>query len=118
VSYGSAFNNVVMRASAAFGLAALTALATKRQAQNLADRSGLIHLGANADQHLSQMARQGARGLYPLWRQLQLETLAQAYSDVFLIVGVLTLASAGLAVFLRHGAVPRESPDARELAEA
>jgi len=106
VSSGSAFNNVIQRTSAAFGLAALTALATSQQAQVTADRAGLLHLGTGSQQ-LREMAKQGALGLYPLWRRLELETLAQAYSDVFLVVSGLTLISAGLALFLRHGAAPR-----------
>jgi EmrB/QacA subfamily drug resistance transporter len=109
VSSGSAFNNVIQRTSAAFGLAALTALATSQQTQITADRSGLLRLGTGSQQ-LHEMAKQGALGLYPLWRRLELETLAQAYSDVFLVVSGLTLVSAGLALFLRHGAAPRGGP--------
>jgi EmrB/QacA subfamily drug resistance transporter len=116
VSSGSAFNNVIQRTSAAFGLAALTALATSQQAQVTADRAGLLHLGTGSQQ-LREMARQGALGLYPLWRRLELETLAQAYSDVFLVVSGLTLVSAGLALFLRHGTAPQAGAGERETAE-
>jgi len=116
VGFGSAFNNVVQRVSAAFGLAALTAIASRHQAQTLADRSGLLHLGANADGRLTGMANQGALGLYPLMQQLQLRALAESYSDVFLIVGVLTLSGAVLALFLRHGAV-RSGGGEREAVE-
>jgi MFS family permease len=117
VSYGSAFNNVVQRTSMAFGLAALTALATQWQAQNLADRSALLHLGANADQRLRELASKGFAGLYPLWQQTQLESLARSYSNAFLIVGVLSLVSAALALFLRHGALPKEGAGQPQAAE-
>jgi EmrB/QacA subfamily drug resistance transporter len=116
VSSGSAFNNVIQRTSAAFGLAALTALATSQQAQITADRAGLLHLGTG-NQQLREMARQGALGLYPLWRRLELETLAQAYSDVFVVVSGLTLVSAGLALFLRHGGAPQAGAGERETVE-
>jgi hypothetical protein len=115
VGYGSAFNNVVQRTSMAFGLAALTALATSQQAQSTADRAALIHYGAS--QRIHQMVEQGPLRLYPMWRQLQLQTLAQAYSDVFLVVGVLTLLSVGLAMMLRHGPAPREGTGQPEAAE-
>jgi hypothetical protein len=52
------------------------------------------------------MQQQGAGGLLPLWQQLQVEVQAQAYSNVFLVAGICTLAGVFLAFFLRHGKVP------------
>jgi hypothetical protein len=49
------------------------------------------------------MAQQGPGGLIPFWQQLQTEVQAQAYSNVFLVAGLVTLAGTGLALFLRRG---------------
>jgi EmrB/QacA subfamily drug resistance transporter len=104
VNAGSAFNTLTQRVTSALGLAALTALATGEQAQLMSDRSGLINpLSASADPRILAMEKQGPGGLLPLWQQLQVEVQAQAYSNVFLVAGVCTLAGVGLALFLRNG---------------
>ncbi|HEY4008072.1 MAG TPA: DHA2 family efflux MFS transporter permease subunit [Pseudonocardia sp.] len=107
VSAGSAFNTLTQRVTAALGLAALTSLATVQQAQITADRSALLpDNGASLDPRILAMQQQGAGGLLPLWQQLQVEVQAQAYSNVFLVAGICTLAGVFLAFFLRHGKVP------------
>ncbi|WP_028935774.1 MDR family MFS transporter [Pseudonocardia spinosispora] len=98
---GSAFNQLVQRVTAALGLAMLTALATGRQAQLWADRSALL---TPADERVHTMAARGAEGLAPLYESLQLHVLAQAYSDVFLLCGAVTLAAIPLALFIRRPA--------------
>jgi EmrB/QacA subfamily drug resistance transporter len=104
VNSGSAFNTIAQRVTAALGLAAMTALATSDQAQLMANRSALLHpTGANVDPRIPRMAQQGPGGLIPLWQQLQTEVQAQAYGNVFLVAGLVTVAGTGLALFLRRG---------------
>jgi MFS family permease len=107
VSAGSAFNTLTQRVTAALGLAMLTAMATGQQAQFMADRSALLHAGgADADPRIMNMRSNGPAGLIPLWHQLQVEVQAQAYSNVFLVAGVCTMAGVILAFFLRSGKAP------------
>jgi EmrB/QacA subfamily drug resistance transporter len=96
---GSAFNQLVQRVTAALGLAVLTAMSTEQQAQLWADRAALERPAS--DSRLHEMAAHGAEGLAPLYQTLKLDVLAQAYSDVFLVCGVVTLASIPLALFIR-----------------
>jgi EmrB/QacA subfamily drug resistance transporter len=101
---GSTFTTLFQRVAAALGLAGLTGVATAQQAQYWADRTGLLKVaGADADPRLLAMSRQGPGGLIPLWRELHLEIQSQAYSNIFLVVGVATLVAAGFGLFLRHG---------------
>ena len=105
VNSGSAFNTLTQRVTSALGLAALTGLATAQQAQFMADRSALLQAkGANLDPRVHAMEQQGGlAGLLPIWRQLKIEVAAQAYSDVFLVAGVCTIAGCVLAFALRSG---------------
>jgi EmrB/QacA subfamily drug resistance transporter len=99
---GSALNTMVQRMSAAFGLAALNALATAQQAQFMADRSTLLSgVGANVDPRILTMEQNGPAGLIPLWQELTVQVQAQAYSNGFLIAGACTLLGAVLALLLR-----------------
>jgi EmrB/QacA subfamily drug resistance transporter len=104
VNAGSAFNTLTQRVTSALGLAVLTAVATAQQAQFMADRSALLRSGGpGTDPRIVTMRQQGPAGLISLWQQLHVEVEAQAYSNVFLIAGICTLAGVGLAFFLRHG---------------
>jgi EmrB/QacA subfamily drug resistance transporter len=104
VSSGSAFNTLTQRVTSALGLAVLTALATGQQAQFMADRSALVQAsGADMNPQIMAMDKNGPAGLIPLWEQLQVEVQAQAYSNVFLVAGICTLAGVLLALFLRNG---------------
>ena len=104
VNSGSAFNTLVQRVASALGLAGLTAVATAQQAQFMSDRSGLLHdFGADLDPRIVLMQKSGPTGLIPLWEQLQVEVQAQAYSNVFLIAGVCSLAGLVLTVWLPTG---------------
>jgi hypothetical protein len=104
VNSGSAFNTLTQRVAAALGLAALTALATTQQAQFMADRSGLLSgTGPTTDSRIVQMQMQGPAGLLPIWQQLQVEVQAQAYSNVFLIAGICSLAGLVLTIWLPTG---------------
>jgi EmrB/QacA subfamily drug resistance transporter len=101
---GSTFTTLFQRVAAALGLAALTAMATAQQAQYWADRSALVKgFGPAEDPRIIAMSHDGPDGLIPLWQQLHLEVEAQAYSNIFLIVGVATLIAMVCGLFLRHG---------------
>jgi MFS family permease len=103
-SSGSAFNNLTQRVTSALGLALITGIATSEQAQFMADRSGLLNpTGANANPQLAQMAAKGPSGMLPLWQQLGVEVQAQAYSNVFMITGCITLVGMALAFCLHNG---------------
>jgi len=85
----------------------LTALATAQQAQFMADRSTLLQpSGADINPQIGAMLQNGQAGLLPYWQQLQIEVEAQAYSNVFLVAGIVTLAGVVLALFLRNGKAP------------
>jgi EmrB/QacA subfamily drug resistance transporter len=112
VSAGSAFNTLTQRVTAALGLAVLTAMATTEQAQFMANRAALLASeGPNMDSRVVQMQGQGVGGLLPLWKQLNLEVQAEAYSNVFLVAGSVSLAGVLLAFMLRHGKI-KKSDDA------
>jgi EmrB/QacA subfamily drug resistance transporter len=95
---GSAINTVAQRVSAALGLAALTAVATNQQLGLMASRAALVP--ASGATHMSPGELMG------LYRQTQLDVLAQSYSNVFLVTGILTLVAAGLSLMLRSGPNP------------
>jgi len=101
-SAGSAFNTLFQRVSSSLGLALLSALSTVQQAQFMADRSGLLQSqGPAVDPRIFAMQQQGPTGLLSLWQTLETEVEAQAYSNIFLVVGVLTVGASVLAFFLR-----------------
>ena len=102
VNEASAINNIVQRVSAALGLAVLTSMATTQQAQYMADRSALLHPnGPDVAPPIVAMQHQGPGGLIPLWEQLQTEVLAQAYSNVFLVIAAVTATGAVLALMVK-----------------
>ena len=100
---GSTFTTLFQRVAAALGLAALTALATSQQAQFWADRTALPRYGSTEAPRIIAMRDHGPSGLIPLWQQLRLEVQAQAYSNIFLIVGLVTMIAMGFGLFVRHG---------------
>lgn len=111
----SAISNVVQRVSAALGLGVLTAMAGSQQAQLLADRSPLLESsGMTADPRLAEMADRGAVGLIPVWKELQVQTLAEAYSNIFLVISIVTGVGAVMALMVK---APPESADAAVHAE-
>jgi EmrB/QacA subfamily drug resistance transporter len=103
VNQASAINNAVQRIAAALGLAILTSVASTRQAQSMGDRSALLGSAAtNRDPRIAQMIHTGPQGLIPLWQQLRIEVLAQSYSDIFLIITLVTALGAILALLVRN----------------
>jgi EmrB/QacA subfamily drug resistance transporter len=99
---GSAYSTLGQRVSGALGLALLTALATAQQAQLVAAKGALLPATlARTDPRVTGMLEHGPVGLYPLLQRTQVQAMAQAYSNMFLLLGVASLVSAGLALFLR-----------------
>jgi EmrB/QacA subfamily drug resistance transporter len=94
---GSAYNQLVQRGSAALGLAVLTSLATTQQAQMSSAREALL---TTADPAAATTVDSGFVGAYGLYSVMQNDVLTQAYSDVFLIGGIASLAGMVLAFFL------------------
>jgi EmrB/QacA subfamily drug resistance transporter len=119
----SLMNNVVQQMSSALGLAVMTVLATRTHAQLSADRAALV---PNTPHELSTFGidPDSLLSLYGLYKQLELQVLAQAYSDVFMIAALLTVAALLLAFFLRKPAAfeddpaPAAAPVADDLAAA
>lgn len=111
----SAINNVVQRVSAALGLGVLTSMATSHQAQLLADRAPMLESsGMSVDPRVGEMNDQGSIGLMPLWQELQVQTLAQAYSNIFLVIAIVTGIGAVMALMVKS---PPESADGSTHAE-
>ena len=101
---GSAFNTLSQRAGQSFGLALLSALIVADRTQSFADRSGMVDPGgADADPSVRAMARQGAGGLLGAWQRFSGEAQSLAYSNAFLIAGVVLLVAVGLAFVLPTG---------------
>lgn len=100
-SSGSTMNNIAQRVAGSLGVAGLTVLVTTQQDQLLADR---LALTPAASPQFAPYAAQGPEGVYPLYQQLQVEVLASAYSDAFLVCAVLTLVGVVLALFMRKPA--------------
>lgn len=94
---GSAFNQLVQRASAALGVAMLTALSTTHQAQLMSDREAMI---TASDPTAAGLAHSGFAGAYGLYATVQNDVLTHAYSDVFLVGGLASIAGVALAFFL------------------
>jgi EmrB/QacA subfamily drug resistance transporter len=112
---GIVFRTLTQRVVAALGLAVLTALLSARQAQHMADRSALID-SADAHQNppFAQLTGQPS-GLLALWQETTIRSTADAYSDVFLVVGLATLASIPLVFLARWGDSRRIHPEVAEV---
>jgi EmrB/QacA subfamily drug resistance transporter len=102
VNQASALSNVAQRVSAALGLAILTSMASTQSAQFWADRSALVPaVGPAVAPRVAAVRHQGTGGLIPLWRELQAQVHAQAYSNVFLAIALFTAAGAVLGFMMR-----------------
>lgn len=115
---GTVFRTLTQRVVAALGLAILTAVFTARQAQHMADRSALID-SADAHQNppFAQLTSQPS-GLLALWQETTIRSAADAYADVFLVIGLATLASIPLVFLARWGDPPKSRRESRrEIAE-
>jgi EmrB/QacA subfamily drug resistance transporter len=98
VSRASAFNNVVQRISAALGLALLTALLTRQQAQQLADRSALLPPDVVPPR---PPGTSPVVGLYGLYQELTRQVFVAGVDDLFVVTAGLTVVGVALALPLR-----------------
>jgi EmrB/QacA subfamily drug resistance transporter len=115
LAVGVVFRTLTQRVVAALGLAVLTAMLSARQAQHMVDRSAL--LGTAEVQHnplLAQLASQPT-GMLALWQETTIRSAADAYSDVFLVIGLATLASIPLVFIARWGDTPRIHPEVAQV---
>jgi len=101
-SVGSAYNTLFQRVSSALGVSAMTALSTASAAQVAADRSALSRPGfADTPPAIGAVVGQGPHGIIGLWQQVQGQVLAESYSDVFLVLTVMSALGIPLAFLLR-----------------
>jgi EmrB/QacA subfamily drug resistance transporter len=98
VSRASALNNVVQRTSAALGLALLTALLTRQQAQQFADRSALLPPDV-VPPH--PPGTSPVVGLYGLYQELTRQVFVAGVDDLFVVTAGLTVVGVALALPLR-----------------
>jgi EmrB/QacA subfamily drug resistance transporter len=105
INQASAFNNVARQTSAALGVAAFTALLTRHQAQQFADRGALLPANTPIP-NLGSPAVPGWLNVWALDQQTQLQTFAEAVDWLFIIIAILTAAGMILAMFLPSGRTP------------
>ena len=111
VSRASAFNNVVQRTSAALGLAILTAMVDRTQAQLSGDRAGLV----TADMQMPPLGSGPSRdmaGMYAVYQQTQLQVFVEAMDALFIVTAVVTAVGVLLASLLRSGPAPKAPGEA------
>jgi EmrB/QacA subfamily drug resistance transporter len=98
VNDGSALRTLAQRIVAGMGLTLVSAMQLQQQAQLFSDRAGLMRVGANSE--LAHLAARGGSTLTGLWQQVTVRAATDSYSNVFLVVGVLSLVGALLAAWL------------------
>ncbi|HEY4008146.1 MAG TPA: DHA2 family efflux MFS transporter permease subunit [Pseudonocardia sp.] len=104
----SALNNVARQVFGALGLAALSAMASRQEAQLFADRAAL-RTSAAGPSHPDPHTARGFASIYQQYQHLNLEVLGTSYGNVFLLTAVVTAASVFLATFLRSSDRPAGS---------
>ena len=104
----SSFTTLVQRVSQAFGLGLLNAFLAVAGAQGLADRSGLL----NASDPQMVAVGQNQVELYAFYQRSAGIAQAAAFSQAFLLIGVLCFAGAVLALFLPSGRPAPRDPAA------
>jgi len=106
VNDGSALRTLAQRITAGLGLTLLSAMQLQQQAQLYSDRTALMRVGDNPG--LAHLAARGQSTLFGLWHQVSVLAATDAYANVFLVAGALTLVGAVLAAWL----LPTGSPAA------
>jgi len=82
-----------------------------QQAQILADRFSLLSSsGANQNPSILWIQQQGPAALLGLWRQIQNQTLASSYSNVFLLIGAVTVLAGVVVPLSQWGRSAPPSP--------
>jgi EmrB/QacA subfamily drug resistance transporter len=127
-SMGSAFNTVVQRTSSAIGLAAMTALMTLQQAQELADRSGIMPSSGSSGSASSGSMSSGSASAgsaassgsgsgggsmleqYSNYQHLQSQVFITGLNDLLIATAILTAIGVPLALTLRSGKPRSEGP--------
>jgi Major Facilitator Superfamily len=98
VNDASALRTLAQRITAALGLALLSAMELRQQAQLFSDHTALMRPGT--DPQLAHLVDKGSSALIGLWQQVTVHAATEAYANVFLVAGVLTLLGALLAGLL------------------
>ena len=106
VSRASAFNNVVQRTSAALGLAILTAVVDRTQAQLAEGRAGLVTSMAGMPT-LGPGPTGEHMGMLAVYQQTQTQVFVEAMDKLFVITAVITVIGIALALLLRSGPAPK-----------
>ena len=102
--FGSAFNTLSQRVSQSFGTALLTALIVVDGGRFFSAQSSLVDgRGATADPRITHMGQGGPGGLTGYWQQLNNKAQTLAYSQAFLIAGLLVVAATFVALTLPSG---------------
>jgi EmrB/QacA subfamily drug resistance transporter len=109
VNAASAFNNVVQRVSGALGLAVLTAILIKQQAEQMAGRAALVPSNVTTP-HLGPPGTPDWLGDYATYRMTQLQVFVGAIGDLFLIASALSLLAALGALMLRSSPAAVAAP--------
>ncbi|MDQ3900517.1 MAG: DHA2 family efflux MFS transporter permease subunit [Actinomycetota bacterium] len=109
VNAASAFNNVVQRVSGALGLAVLTAILIKQQAEQMAGRAALVPSNVTTP-HLGPPGTPDWLGDYATYRMTQLQVFVGAIGDLFLIASALSLLAALGALMLRSSPATVAAP--------
>jgi MFS family permease len=111
VSRASAFNNVVQRTSAALGLAILTAMVSRTQAQLGDDRAALVTSGTSMPSLGSGPSGEFA-GTYAVYQQMQNQVFVEAMDQLFIVTAMTTVVGIALALMLRSGPAPKPPGEA------
>ena len=111
VSRASAFNNVVQRTSAALGLAILTAMVSRTQAQLGDDRAALVTSGTPMPSLGSGPSGEFV-GTYAVYQQMQNQVFVEAMDQLFIVTAITTVVGVALALMLRSGPVPKAPGEA------
>jgi EmrB/QacA subfamily drug resistance transporter len=95
----SAINNVMQRVTGALGLALLTTFVTSNSAQAAADWYGGITVQSmQSNSQVAAMMGNGDRGMLAYYQLIQLKVQAQTYSNLFLLLAVVTTLGALLGL--------------------
>jgi EmrB/QacA subfamily drug resistance transporter len=105
VDDGSALRTLAQRITAALGLALLSAMQLRQQAQLFSDTVALLRPGTHPQ--LAHLADSGHSALIGLWLQYTARAATQASANVFFVAGALTLVGAVLAGLLLPAVAPR-----------
>jgi EmrB/QacA subfamily drug resistance transporter len=95
---GSALNNVARQCGGALGLAVLSALSTSQQAQLMSGRAAMM---PSTGPTPSSLAPDQFASMYGRYQYMSSEVLATSYSNLFLLMSLLTGAGVLLALFMR-----------------